>query len=670
MSIKTMKKYALAAIIICCMILTGCDYNITINNNTGKTGNESSTIDYSDKNNWAYYEAGDDKPADLFIICPTVDTKDEYNMSMDDETTKENFIGALNMERGIYEGSTRMFAPFYRQASLKVYGLGASEWEPYLATAYEDVSDAFSYYLENENNGRPIILAGFSQGADMCYRLLEEYFDDSSLADRLVAVYALGWPCTRELVEKYPQIKPATGATDTGVVISFDCEDPEVVETFITPAGTKSYTINPLNWKTDSTPASKEENIGACFTDYSGQITKAQRNLCGCYIDEDRGIVKVTDIDPSDYPPVIPNLPDGAYHIYDYQFFYRNLQQNVQDRINAYIQAHSPEADTIDEGVDTECMVTGYKSIPANERSYFLEEGDKIAVISPSALPSRKQVDATIEGLKDWGFEPVEGKYVCPQTRTIDELIEDFEWALSDPSIKAIFCVRGGYGASQVMDSVPLDIIKQANKPIIGYSDITVYHSAWTVSSLESVHGCMSASFTSLPTECAAAEFNMLKGRIPVYKCISSEPGIDGTAEGIMIGGNLSTFTSVLNTEYDCTKTNEPYILFIEEVGENIQHIHRYLTILKHNGVLDNASAIIFGEWTELPADGSGNFGDTIGGKYESVADMIRREFLTDIDVPVAFGFPAGHADINYPLLMGRNAQITVDGNEYTIEWQ
>lgn len=202
MRIKTMKKYALAAIIICCMILTGCDYNITINNNTDKTGNESSTIDYSDKNNWAYYEAGDDKPADLFIICPTVDTKDEYNMSMDDETTKENFIGALNMERGIYEGSTRMFAPFYRQASLKVYGLGASEWEPYLATAYEDVSDAFSYYLENENNDRPIILAGFSQGADMCYRLLEEYFDDSSLADRLVAVYALGWPCTRDLVEK------------------------------------------------------------------------------------------------------------------------------------------------------------------------------------------------------------------------------------------------------------------------------------------------------------------------------------------------------------------------------------------------------------------------------------------------------------------------------------
>lgn len=658
------------AAFVCCIFLTGCNYNITINNNNNNTIAQAQPIDYSDENNWAYYAVGDDKPVDLFLVCPSVDTNDEYNMSMEDDKTKANFIGALNMERGIYGASTRMYAPFYRQAALKAYDLDSSESEVYLRSAYNDVSDAFSYYLEHENDGRPIVLAGFSQGADMCYRLLEEYFADNGLADRLVAVYAIGWPCTRELVEKFPQIKPAQNATDTGVVISFDCEAPDVAQTFITPEGSKSYSINPLNWKTDSTPASKEENLGACFTDYSGQIIKAQRNLCGCYIDEDRGVVKVTDIDPSDYPPVIPNLPDGAYHVYDYQFFYKNLQQNVQDRINAYIQAHAPAPDTIDEGVDTECEITGYISIPNNELSYFLSKGDKIAVLSPSALPSRKQVDATVEGLKDWGFEPVEGKYVSCDTRTLDDVAEDFKWALSDPSIKAIFCVRGGYGASQVMDCVPLDIIKQANKPIIGFSDITVYHSAWTASSLASVHGCMSATFTSLPTECAEAEYNMLKGRLPVYKCTSAEPGVDGEAAGILIGGNLSTFTSVLNTEYDCTKTDEPYILFIEEVGENIQHIHRYLTILKHNGVLDNASAIIFGEWTELPADGSGNFGATRGGKYESVADMIRREFLTDTDIPVAFGFPAGHADANYPLLMGRCAHITVTGNEYTIEWR
>ena len=135
-------------------------------------------------------------------------------MSLDDAETRTNFLGALNMERGIYEESTRMFAPYYRQAAMKVYSLDPAEREPYMELAYGDVSAAFVWYLEHENAGRPIILAGFSQGADMCYRLLAEFFGDEDLYSLLVAVYAIGWPCTRELTEKYPQIKPANRADD------------------------------------------------------------------------------------------------------------------------------------------------------------------------------------------------------------------------------------------------------------------------------------------------------------------------------------------------------------------------------------------------------------------------------------------------------------------------
>ncbi len=82
---------------------------------------------------------------------------------------------------------------------MKVYGLDETEREQYMQEVYRDVSDAFAYYLDNENGGRPIVLAGFSQGADMCYRLLEEYFGDKKLEERLVAVYAIGWPCSREI---------------------------------------------------------------------------------------------------------------------------------------------------------------------------------------------------------------------------------------------------------------------------------------------------------------------------------------------------------------------------------------------------------------------------------------------------------------------------------------
>ena len=323
----------------------------------------------------------------------------------------------------------------------------------------------------------------------------------------------------------------------------------------------------------------------------------------------------------------------------------------------------------VSEGVDTKCEITGYSSYKGGDGSYFLSEGDKVAVISPSALPSRKQVDATIEGIKKWGFIPIEGKYICPESRTLDETIEDLEWALNDTGIKAIFCVRGGYGASEVMDRIPIEMIKKADKPIIGYSDITVYHSAWTTAGLPSIHACMSGTFGDFPKDCADAQSNMMMGQIPEYRCKTDTPCINGKASGILIGGNLSTFTSVLNTAYDCTKTDEPYILFIEEVGENMQHIHRYLTVLKHMGVLDRASGIIFGEWTDLPADMGDYNGKSRGGEFKSVADMITREFLTDTEIPVAFGFPSGHGDVNYPLLMGEEIHLNVSDDSYTQKW-
>lgn len=301
-------------------------------------------VDYAQEENWAWLGIGQDKAADVFLVCPTVDMKDEFNMSMTDEATKANFLGALNMERGIYEDSARLFAPYYRQAAMKVYSLTQQEREPYMALAYRDVSDAFSYYLENLNQGRPIILAGFSQGADMCYRLMEEYFGEEALADRLVAVYAIGWPLTQEMTEKYPQLKPAQSADDLGTVISFECEAEEVTDSFIIPQDMKALSINPLNWKTDSTPASREENLGACFTDYSGSIVMDAGALCGGYLDEARGVLKVTDVSPSDYPAIVPGLPEGAYHIYDYQFFFRNLQENAALRVDAYQASLSQKA--------------------------------------------------------------------------------------------------------------------------------------------------------------------------------------------------------------------------------------------------------------------------------------------------------------------------------------
>nr|WP_255883490.1 MULTISPECIES: DUF3089 domain-containing protein [unclassified Ruminococcus] len=293
---------------------------------------------YSDKNNWAYFAQGENKNADLFLICPTVysGSDDSHNMSLNDANVRASFYSALNMEKGIYENDCRMFAPYYRQAGLNVYLMSAIDREQYLEKAYKDVKEAFIYYMENLNDNRPYILAGFSQGADMTIRLMKDLFDDEKYSKNLIANYAIGWYLTNEEVKEYPQLKPARGETDTGVIITFNSEDKSIKTSVIVED--KTLGINPLNWKTDSTAADKSLNLGACFTNYNGEIIKEIKNFTGAYLDPDRGTLKVTDINKADYPSSNSLFPDGVYHIYDYQFFYRNLQKNVGDRIGAFLE--------------------------------------------------------------------------------------------------------------------------------------------------------------------------------------------------------------------------------------------------------------------------------------------------------------------------------------------
>ena len=296
--------------------------------------------DYNNTAAWAYWRVGENKAADLFIVCPTVDlgTGGNKNMSLADNEAKKNFYGALNMERGIYEQHCRMYAPYYRQAVLADYDLPANEAEPYFNLAYKDVRAAFVYYMQHENNGRPFVLAGFSQGAEMCLRLLKEFGNKDFVKNNMVACYAIGWRFTPQEAEKYPYIQPAKCADDLGKVIIFNSEAPEVTSSLMVPHGEKSFCINPLNWRTDGTMADKALNSGACFTDYSGSIKREVPQLTGCCIDTERGVLKVTDIDKKQYPPVLSIFTDGIYHLYDYQFFYRNLQQNVGLRINTFVE--------------------------------------------------------------------------------------------------------------------------------------------------------------------------------------------------------------------------------------------------------------------------------------------------------------------------------------------
>lgn len=302
---------------------------------------------YMKKENWACVNDGRAKKADVFFVTPTVYMGRDggMNMSLQDEKTKESFLGAINMERGIYAEDCRFFAPYYRQASIKAYEINYSDAQPYLDIAYKDVKEAFDFYMENYNDGRPVVLAGFSQGADMILRLTKDYYNSGgAYGDILVASYVIGWRVTQEDLEEAPRMSLAYSAEDIGSVVSFNTEDPSVTQSVIVPDDVYSYSINPLSWSTDPQPVSREQNKGACFTDYSGAVTKEIPAFTGAYIDPVRGTLKVTDVDPQEYPPGLDIFESGVYHLYDYQFFYRNLQENVGQRVDNFIAIHSSDA--------------------------------------------------------------------------------------------------------------------------------------------------------------------------------------------------------------------------------------------------------------------------------------------------------------------------------------
>ena len=298
----------------------------------------ATALDYASAGNWAFMGDGGDRPVDLFILCPTVyrGSATDMNMAVTDERSRAKFVGALRMELGIYTEVCRVYAPFYRQASLSAYAAGGQALAASLDFAAADAEAAFRYYVTVLNPDRPFVLAGFSQGSRLMLDVMKRCLTTPQLQRRLVAAYAIGGTLTAAECAAYPQLRPARGEKDTGVIVAFNSEAPEVTASLLVPAGMKTFAINPLNWRTDGIRAFAAANMGACFTDYTGHIKKEIPGLCGAYLDTSRGTLKVTGITPQQYPPVLDIFAPGVYHIYDYQFFYRNLQQNVKTRVQAY----------------------------------------------------------------------------------------------------------------------------------------------------------------------------------------------------------------------------------------------------------------------------------------------------------------------------------------------
>ena len=289
---------------------------------------------------WARMDRDPSQPVDVFLIGATADLGNDGTFLTttylpEDREWQEKL---LNLQEGVYSSVGSIYAPYYRQACLSVYYLEDAARGPWFYQAYHDVRAAFLWYLQHENQGRPFILAGYSQGADMGLRLMEEFFDDPVLQSQLVAAYLVGWRITKEDLVAFPQLHMAQEAADTGVIVSFNSEAPSVTGSIILPEGGYTYGINPLNWTVDGTPADKSENPGSVDLHMDGSADHEIIGLTGCYQSPQRGTMIVPDISPKDYPPGEPLFVEGCYHNFELNLYYRNLQQNVKDRVQAYFR--------------------------------------------------------------------------------------------------------------------------------------------------------------------------------------------------------------------------------------------------------------------------------------------------------------------------------------------
>ena len=323
------RVYGLTAVLLTVLIFVSSCSRVS-----GSKAEAKSDIDYSKTKLWAYFndDGGSAKQADCFIISPTVYVANgrNRNLNVKDPSVKRIFVSGVSDQKAVYSENCAIYSPFYSQASIEVYSMDEAEAAKHFDIAYADVENAFLYYMKNCNHGRPLVLAGFSQGADMCIRLLKDHGNDPAVKKALVACYAIGWRLTDDDISNYPHLKPAQGESDTGVIICYDCESESVKSSLVIPAGMKSRSINPLNWKTDSTPADKTMNNGSVMLD--GQTEK---NLVGCYIDPVRGALKVTGLNEDEFAPGPSCFRKGELHIYDIRLFSQNLKENVAVRLKS-----------------------------------------------------------------------------------------------------------------------------------------------------------------------------------------------------------------------------------------------------------------------------------------------------------------------------------------------
>jgi len=288
-----------------------------------------------------------------------------------------------------------------------------------------------------------------------------------------------------------------------------------------------------------------------------------------------------------------------------------------------------------------------------------LRPGARVALVAPAGPLPDGAVDRAADRVRGWGFEPVVGEHARTRHGYLaapdPERTADFNAALRDDSVDAVWCLRGGYGVMRIVDGIDWPALARRPRPVIGFSDNTALHLAIRRHGVVSFHGPHPAteelSRFSADGLLRALTIAEPAGLLPVPEGeYGAETITRGVAEGPLVGGNLSLIASTLGTPYAIQA--EGALLFLEEIGEAAYRVDRLLSQLRLAGVLGAAAGIVIGGITDVP---------DAGLEHVPLIEDVLQDLLGDLGVPVAYGFPFGHVEDNWTLPVGVRARLDAD---------
>jgi hypothetical protein len=299
---------------------------------------QSIAVDYSLENNWAVLPGKYPKTlekygiktkydsVDVFYVYPTLLPKSDsrWNVSIEDEDQREKVLNAaIQFQASAWSEAGNIYAPYYRQANLKAYFELENGGKEALLFAYDDVKAAFAYYLEHYNHGKPIILAGHSQGSTHLGFILRDFFDGTPLQKQLIAAYIPGIGFEREVYKHIPFLEKPD---QTGGFVTWN--------TFKRKFDDRQYTfykgkavINPVTW--DTTQLAKR-NLHKGFLFQNGKMYSKSFNTHLA-----NGVVWISI---PHFPYRIMSFKMKNYHVGDINLFWEDIHQNSLVRVESYFK--------------------------------------------------------------------------------------------------------------------------------------------------------------------------------------------------------------------------------------------------------------------------------------------------------------------------------------------